>query len=249
MDAYNKLRGAMGFPVDYELGAAISKHHEFRRKAVYEATKNFVVKITCYKAENGIGLKPCGFFNGFFYNTDTPLVLTSGHIDGFNGASHYKASFFYATSHWYECDLQLVKTGPSIGQQTTSDGKVFNAHDPDVAVFSCDQSSLPPHPPRPFAAPATVGDTVYVVGFKGIDEAQLTFSEGVVSYQSVSSMTVTAYADAGFSGCPVLNMDGFLVGMVVAGDGFAIKQVKILPAQLLHAVLVISEPVLPGLSG
>lgn len=235
MDDYNMKRGAMNFPVDYELGAAVARHYEARRKSVYNACKNYVVKIICFTDDD----KQCGFFNGFFYHDTAPYILTCGHIVRFEGATKYKALLFHGTSMEQQLDLQLTKHGQEVKHMQFV---------PDVAVFtySCGQ---PLHPPRPFAATATVGDTVYVAGFKGCDEPQLVFSEGMVSYSGMGGMTITTYADNGFSGCPVFNMDGFIVGMVAGGDGLTIKQVNTVPALTIHGWLISSDPVCPGLKG
>jgi hypothetical protein len=43
------------------------------------------------------GGEKTGFFNGFFYS-DGNLILSSGHISGFDGADKYEALFFQGTT-------------------------------------------------------------------------------------------------------------------------------------------------------
>lgn len=91
------------------------------------------------------------------------------------------------------------------------------------------------------------GDPVCVVGFKGVDEAQLSISDGIVSFSTMDTMHITAHADNGYSGSPVLSSDGYFVGMVKAGLGISIKQVEVVPAQVIHAFL--TSKGLPGFQG
>jgi hypothetical protein len=239
----------MGFPVNYELGRAVSDNMaEMKRKAIYEGCKNYVVKLICLDTFGNT----CGFFNGFMYCSDEPLILTSGHMINFNGATRYQATFFQGTACEQRVELQLVKTGFPIAH-TSSNGTPCVVYNPDTALFKYDAKAIPPHPLRPYAAQASVGDTVFIAGFKGKEEPQLSFSDGIVSWigwsKNTTEMHVTAYADNGYSGSPVFNADGYVIGMVKGGDGHTIKQVVVVPVANIHQWLGASEPVQPGFKG
>ncbi|GFR50961.1 hypothetical protein Agub_g13281 [Astrephomene gubernaculifera] len=239
MDPYNKLRGSMGFPVDFEVGQAINKYNEAKLKAIYQGCNNYVVKLVC----SGGGTTK-GFFNGFFYS-DSNLILSSGHISGFGGADKYEALFFHGTALAKRCELKLLHLGSFVGQATSSAGIPFNVYNPDVAVLEC--PDVPPHPPRPFAEVVSPGASVCVVGFKGVDEPQLSISDGIVSYSGMDTMHITAHVDDRYSGSPVLSTQGYVVGMVKAGLGTTIKQVEVVSAQTIHSFLVSKG--LPGFKG
>ena len=56
------------------------------------------------------------------------------------------------------------------------------------------------------------------MGFKGEDDLQLSISDGIVLYNGLDSMRITADAKEGFSGSPVLSASGFIAGMVTGSD-------------------------------
>jgi hypothetical protein len=243
MDIYSKTRGV--FPVDYELGRVVSKYRQERRKQVLNVVKHQVVKIVC---SDGNG--DCvGFFNAFFYLDTEPLLLTAGHIVGWNGATVYTAVLQQRTESELCVQLgQPIKVGAEAGMQHTAQGVAFMSRQPDIAVFRCPQQ--PPVPPRCSAALiAATGDDFYSVGYKGVDEAQLVFSEGTITSVGLSGMVLSGCIDESFSGAPVFNSDGYLVGMVQGGDGTAIMQVNMVPTYTIHHFLQTGEPVLPGLRG
>mmetsp|Transcript_3841 Transcript_3841/g.10889 ORF Transcript_3841/g.10889 Transcript_3841/m.10889 type:complete len:234 (-) Transcript_3841:116-817(-) len=222
MADYNQLRAGMGFPVDFELGRTMAHFNQERRKHVLAATKNLVVPIkTSWTSDNGPSTMQG---NGFFYHEGSDHILSCAHLTA--PTAIYHARLFNAT----EVELEVV----------------FAEKQEDVAVFrvKAESEEVPPHPPRPRATTAKVGDTCFIVGFKPapLSTAELSFSEGVVSYvadftQSGCRMLVTAYADNGLSGSPVLNLDGLLIGMVKMGDGETIKQAVAIPATMIYSVL------------
>jgi len=220
------MRGLLGFPVDYEMGRALQAHGQSRSEALYNATKAYVVKLVCKDAAGG----ECGFFNGFFYHDFEPYIVTTAHIIGFEGANQYVAMLFDGTCLSEQIVLEVVKSNPAM----------------DVAVFR--SAARLPHPPCSQAAVVGISDTVYVVGFKARPEAQLMFNEGRVTHVSVDgTFTTSAYADAGFSGAPVFNMDGYFVGMVKSGDGRVILQPVCVGAISIHGALISEPHPLPGL--
>lgn len=69
---------------------------------------------------------------------------------------------------------------------------------------------------------ASIGDTVYLIGFSGsaaIGSNALNFTKGVVSSLHQGGFTTTAFADPGFSGGPVFSIHMELLGMVRGGAG------------------------------
>jgi S1-C subfamily serine protease len=229
----------MCFPIDYELGQAIIKNNEAKLKAIYEACKGYVVKLISSK-----GGQNQGFFNGFFYS-DSNIILSSGHICGFNGADKYEAVFYQGSTLEHRVELELLHVGSFVHDTTTHNGTPVKVYNPDVAVLEC--PNVPPHPPRPFAEHVTPGTLVCVVGFKGVEEPQLSISDGIVSYVGFDSMHITAHADDGYSGSPVLSTQGYVVGMIKGALGTTIKQVEVVSAQKIHDFLVSKG--LPGFMG
>ena len=99
---------------------------------------------------------------------------------------------------------------------------------------------LPPHAP-------SIGDKTYIMAYTGGASRELNISDGIVSAASWNKYTTTAYADNGYSGAPVIDMRGFLLGIVVEGIGATIKQVSFMPATAIQAFLQTGGPQLPGL--
>jgi S1-C subfamily serine protease len=226
-DDYNRRRGAMGFPVDYELELANSRVAETWRKNIYIVSKVFVIKISCESEGREIG-----FFNGFLYCDNAPYVITCGHIMEFPDVTRYLATTF---------------DGTQLSSRVELTPRFYSLEAPDVAVFEY-KCEVPPHTPRPLPTEVAIGQTVYVVGFKGMQEPQLTFTDGIVAHYDPfvdSLISCTAYADNGFSGSPVFNIYGFLVGMVHGYHGTTINQVKLVPALEIHRFLLSKN--LPGL--
>jgi hypothetical protein len=225
-DDYIRRRGAMGFPVDYELGLAHSRVADTWRQHIYAVSKIFVIKISCESSG-----QEKGFFNGFLYCENAPYVITTGHIMALQDVTRYVASTFDGTQ------VTSFELTP----------KVHSLNAPDLAVFEY-KCEVPPHTIRPLPAEVVVGQTVYIVGFKGMEEPQLTFTDGIVAHYNPfvdPLISCTAYADNGFSGSPVFNIYGFLVGMVQGYQGTTIHQVKLVPALEIHKFLQSNN--MPGL--
>ncbi len=237
MDPYDKMRGSMGYPIDFAMGQAMNTYKEMKLKAIYEGSKNNVVKLVCS------GNNKTSFFNGFFYD-DASLILSSGHISGFD---KYEALFFQGTPLERRRELTLLQVGTFDRQEISDTGIPFNVYSPDVAVLKCPDVDVPPHSPRPFAEQAYPGASVCVVGFKGVDEPQLSISEGIVSYVGLDIMHITAHADNGYSGSPVLSTSGYVVGMIRGGVGTTMKQVDVVDVKTIHNFLISKG--LPGFKG
>lgn len=240
MDPYDRLRGAMGFPVDYELGQRIMSG-EHKRTAIFGACKNYVVKLECQRDDVVVG-----FFNGYMY-CDDPLILTAGHVNGYDGATKVFACFYEGTILSNRVELELIKVGNPLGSRLTSTGVIYNAYDPDCAVYKS-PTPLPAASVRPYAATASVGDTSLIVGFKGKGEPQLSFSDGHVAYAGLSVLQVTNNADNGYSGSPVFNSAGFIIGMVQGEEGTTFKHVNVVPATIINQWLLL-PPGCPAFKG
>ncbi|GAX78990.1 hypothetical protein CEUSTIGMA_g6430.t1 [Chlamydomonas eustigma] len=219
MDPYEKWRGSLGYPID--LGHAVNKYKDMKLKAIYEGSRSNVVKLVCSK----------------------------GHISGFDNADKYEALFFHGTEFEKSCELTLLHVGMFIRQDVSNTGCCFNVYSPDVAVLKCpdDVDVQTGHSPRPFAEQVYQGASVCIVGYKGVDEPQLSISDGIVSFVGLDIMHVTANADNGYSGSPVLSAQGYVVGMVKGGVGTTIKQVEVVAVKTIHDFLISKG--LPGFKG
>ncbi len=101
--------------------------------------------------------------------------------------------------------------------------------------------------PAPLApAIPAIGDKAYIVARTGAN-AQLNFTDGLVSSAGLNTSTTTAYADNGYSGAPVVSVRGFLLGVVVGGQGSTIEQTEFIPANSAQYFLVSGSPRVPGL--
>jgi len=86
----------------------------------------------------------------------------------------------------------------------------------DVALVKADRyCNLPTLRSRT----ASMGDTVYILGFSGASN-DLNFTKGMVSSLHQGGFTTTAFADNGFSGGPVFSIHMELLGMVRGGAGY-----------------------------
>lgn len=72
-------------------------------------------------------------------------------------------------------------------------------------------------------------------------------NEGRVESLSSSLVTVSARADSGFSGGPIINTSFEIVGMVQGGEGEIIKTVKMIPIHDLVIHLSVISYFVPGL--
>ncbi|GAX86670.1 hypothetical protein CEUSTIGMA_g14078.t1, partial [Chlamydomonas eustigma] len=95
------------------------------------------------------------------------------------------------------------------------------------------------------AAICVAGDVAYVAGFPP-ESTQVCFSKGMIGSMTFSSMIVNAHADNGWSGGPVVNRRGRLVGVMQQGLGATIKRPDAISATRLHDFLFMNN--VPGLS-
>ena len=244
MDPYNRERSLYGLPVEYELGRATAELVEKRGKQLLSRSKSLLALLLCVDAGENI----VGAMNGTFYlgGGQLPLILTTAHIIGWGGAVKYRASFDSEDGVPCLLDLELLKSGAVIPHETAAPPQAHK-FSPDLAVFRCKTDRMPAlAPPLPPRAPS-IGDKTYIMAYTGGASRVLNMSDGIVSAASWNKYTTTAYADHGYSGAPVIDMRGFLLGVVVDGIGASIKQVSFVPATTIHAFLQTGEPQLPGL--
>jgi len=232
MTAYNNARRMAGFPVDFELGQDIAELPEKRGKQLLQRAQNLVPQLLAYDAE---GKVTCTL-NGVFYlgGGQDPCVLTTAHIIGRGGAETYKARVSTEGGLTGLMDMELLKAGEKMLDVLAASPQ---AHEyfPDVAVFKCLQQPPMLPPPMP-AKPSSPGDLCYILAYTG--DKQLNCSSGMVTSVAVNLCTTTAYADSTFTGAPVIDQRGCLLGLVTRGHGNSNKQVSFLPVTLIQGYLV-----------
>lgn len=235
----------MSCPVDLEVDEAMFAYKKNKLQAIYKGSMDYVVKIIC-SSEAGNPSSRC-IFNGFFYGEGN-LILSSSRIANFNGADKYEALFFEGDGQLPKCcRLTLLMVGALVRQETTAENVTYAVHRPDVAVFECPSNDVPPHRPRPYGEQVHLGSSVCFIGYKAVDEPQLSISEGIVSYTSLDTMRITAHADDEFSGSPVFSTQGYVAGMIGGRVGSSINQVEVVDVTTLHLFLTLNG--LPGFNG
>ncbi|PNH09128.1 hypothetical protein TSOC_004249 [Tetrabaena socialis] len=207
--------------------ADISQAMQLHDKHVYDNMCPFLVKIYA-SSRSG---QPAGEFSGFLYNSSSPAIVSAGHMVGFSGdppgtgpsAEVFKARYFDG----FEEDVEVLKAAANSV--------------PDVAILRGSR----PAPRSLLGVMCSTGDTVYALGFSPKFNNPR-FSKGIVSSGTVGSVAITAHADNGYSGGPVVNVHGQLVGIIKGGLGTSILQVGITPAEAVHGFLLKSGQ--PGLA-
>jgi hypothetical protein len=93
-------------------------------------------------------------------------------------------------------------------------------------------------------------ETVYAFGYsggEGMPAGQApSCSKGLIASVTPGAVAITAHADDGFSGGPVVDYMGRLVGVVKEGMGTTLLRVGITPAYDVHSYLLQAGQ--PGLS-
>ena len=170
-------------------------------------------------------MQPVMECSGFLYTAE-PYIMTAGHaylwgkraaddkkaVPASSGATSFRAVYHDGTS---EPVSVAVKPNPSIC---------------DAMLL---QGTRPGPPDLHARAVASRGDIIYVAGFPP-GSIQVCISKGMLSATSFDSWFVTAHADSGWSGGPVVNKFGQLMGLVELGSGVHQKMVRVVPAQSLH---------------
>lgn len=235
-----------GLPVEYELGLSTAEYAERRSKQLAERARLLMVHVACIAA----GGEHVGYLNGVFYlgGGQDPLVLTTGHVLGWGGAVAYEAFFRDEDGSDHAAPLEMLKAG-AVNHSIKAQPPAAHEYYPDLAVFRAvmqgGQAMPMLAPPMPPAVP-WLGDKTFILAYTGADH-NLNFTEGTVSSAGLDVYHTTAYADSGFSGAPVINTRGFLLGLVVRGIGTTIKQVAFIPSNVIQGFLLGPPLPLPGL--
>ncbi len=190
---------------------------------VCEQLQPLVVKISA--------INPAGTVvdqvSGFLYSALTEGIVTASH--GTHPACGPDNLVFRARySDGFEEPVQRIR---------------YTANNfPDVAIMRGSRRA-------PFSLggmPCIPGDTVYALGYSN-DFMTPCFSKGNVVNGTIGSVAVTSHADHGYSGGPVINCEGRLVGIIKGPLGNRILQVGLTPAQDVHTFLIQAGE--PGLTG
>ncbi|PNW85021.1 hypothetical protein CHLRE_03g168300v5 [Chlamydomonas reinhardtii] len=186
-----------------------------------------LVKICAFSRDGA----PAGEFSGFQYSTSSNTIVGAAHMVGFSGlprGSGPLAEMFKA--RYADGFEEVVEVRNSAADQL-----------PDIAILCGSRPA-----PRPMVgAHCNTGDTVYALGFSPHFTTP-SFSKGIVSNSKIGSITITAHADNGYSGGPVVNTRGQLVGTIKGGTlHTTMQQVNVTSAEQVHVFLLQSKQ--PGL--
>ncbi|KAG2452277.1 hypothetical protein HYH02_003301 [Chlamydomonas schloesseri] len=206
--------------------ADIAHATELHDKQVFDTMRPLLVKIFAFSRDGA----PAGEFSGFQYSTSHNNIVSAAHMVGFSGlppgsaplAEVYKARY----ADGFEEDVELLSSAAN--QQ------------PDIAILRGSR----PAPCPVVGAQCNTGDTVYALGFSPHFTSPC-FSKGIVSSSKVGSIAITAHADNGYSGGPVVNTRRQLVGVIKGSLGAMMLQVDVTPAEHVHLFLLQSGQ--PGL--
>lgn len=198
-------------PVD--VAAAV----EMLDQAVSAKVSPLVVKLLGF-SEDG---SPAGQFSGFMHGE---VIVAAGHMQGFSGkppgSTHAAVAFKvrYPTDGFEE-DVEVVAPPPS--------GNV-----PDLMLLKGTRSAA-----RLGATDLANMPSVYAFGYTGA-ENKPSCSKGSLSSSMPGAVAITAHADDGFSGGPVVDKHGRLLGVVKGPRGSTIMRVGITPNYDLHTYLL-----------
>ena len=194
--------------------ADINSAMELYGKHMFNNTRPLLVKIYALSNDGG----SVGEFSGFLYSGSDDVVVTAGHTVGYNNSGKDR-KFRARYDDGFEEDLVLLKCAPD--------------NVPDIAIFRGSRRA-----PRTLIGMGwSTGDTVYAFGFTAL-YSDPGFSRGIVSSSTVGRVAINAHADNGYSGGPVLNSRGQLVGIIKGSIDATTMQVGITPAVDLHTLLL-----------
>lgn len=216
-----RLRLGLDVGVDPE---GIAQAVEMHDQAVYAKVAPLVVKLNGF-SQNG---SPAGLFSGFLHGD---VIVAAGHMQGFSGnptGSTPPAVAFrvrYPTDGFEE-DVQVVAAPPP---------GCF----PDLMLLKGSRSGVR-------LGVTTMADmaSVYAFGYTGAED-QPSCSKGIVASTKPGAVAITAHADNGFSGGPVVDKHSRLLGVVKGSLGTTVLRVGITSNYDLHTYLLQSG--YPGL--
>ena len=176
-----------------------------------------VVKLLGFSLDGS----PAGQFSGFMHGD---VIVAAGHMQGFSGkppGSTPQAVAFkvrYPTDGFEE-DVDVVALPPP--------GNV-----PDLMLLKGSRSAM-----RLGATDLANMASVYAFGYTGA-ENKPSCSKGSLSSSMPGAVAITSHADDGFSGGPVVDKHGRLLGVVKGPLGPTIMHVGITPNYDLHTYLL-----------
>jgi hypothetical protein len=177
-----------------------------------------VVKIHGFSMEG----RPTGQFSGFIHGS---VIVAAGHMLGFGEPPAMSFKVTYPTDGFQEAVQVVAQPMP---------GNV-----PDLMLLRGTRTGMAFQPAG--LAPMS---TVYAFGYTG-NESTPSCSKGSVANTTPGAVAITAHADNGFSGGPVVDMHGRLMGVVQGSLGSTIMRVGVTPSYDLHTYLLQSRQ--PGL--
>lgn len=234
--------------VDMAMAKQQEEFEQSRGKAVFGASKDLVVVFTCYMVDTFQNEIECGHCNGFLYGGEVdgmPLLMTSAHMLGWGGATIYKASHLAGLFPLDSYDLDLVKSGDlDIDTENPPIWPCVAHYFPDVAIFKFRkvvQLALPAALP---AGLPSIGDKIYIVAYVN---GEIHLSDGMITCASLRTFTTDGYSDNGYSGAPIINLRGCLMGVVAGNTGNTNKLIRFVPTTAIEQLLQTGHPSLPGL--
>ena len=183
--------------------------------SVYAKVSPLVVKLLGFSLDGS----PAGQFSGFLHGD--VIVAAAGHVQGSTDVRSARAVAFkvrYPTDGFEE-DVEVVVLPPP--------GKV-----PDLMLLKGSRSAM-----RLGATDLDNRASVYALGYTGA-ENKPSCSKGSLSSSMPGAVAITAHAEDGFSGGPVVDMHGRLLGVVKAPLDTTIMRVGITPNYDLHTYLL-----------
>ncbi|KAG2442250.1 hypothetical protein HYH02_009734 [Chlamydomonas schloesseri] len=222
---YNMARLRLGLEASV-YPANIVHVTELHDKQVFDTICPLLVKICAFSRAGA----PAGEFSGFQYSTSSNLIVSAAHMVGFSGlppGSAPRAEVFKARyADGFEEEVEVLNSAAN--QQ------------PDIVILRGSR----PAPCPLVGAHCNAGDTVYALGFSPHSTSPC-FSKGIVSCSKIGSIAITAHTGNGYSGGPVVNIRGQLVGVIRGSLGAMVLQVDVTPAEHVHVLLLQSRQ--PGL--
>ena len=182
---YNMARLRVGLDLNADpLSIAVAV--QAQDEAVCGKVMPRLVKLFGFSADGQAAAEFSGFLHGSH-------IISAGHIVGFGTppAERFEAQYADGTRE----AVQVVVPPPP-----------HNV--PDLTVLQGSHSA----PPMAAADCATM-DTVYALGFAAND-VKASCSKGQVVSQKAGAVAITAHADGGFSGGPVVDVYGRLMGVI-----------------------------------
>lgn len=234
----------MDYKIDGELGKMIGTAEETRSKEIFGQLEVIACKIVLKGLDPETNEDRICFFNGYFYSPEKNLIITSGHLVGFNGLINPKYYYWHiprgsaVVRTVYE--MEVVKS-------VTDATLLKPIYEEDREGFSIDREyygSL-----IAVSTGITPGTRVYIVAYLPTDKTTQIYSHGIVNCVSHggSCFTTDASCDHGWSGAPVFTALGELAGMVEQGVGHAIVRTECIGSDKVDSFLTMVEPRLPGL--